>query len=109
MPDFIIGQLQKNYDLSNMTVGILGMTFKANVDDFRSSLSFRLKNLLQNIAKEVLCSDEVLQKDYFITSDELLAKSDIVVIATPHKEYSKLSIDKPLVDIWRINSSVSIF
>jgi UDP-N-acetyl-D-mannosaminuronic acid dehydrogenase len=109
MPDFIIEQLQKNYDLSNMIVGILGMTFKANVDDFRSSLSFRLKNLLQNVAKEVLCSDEVLQKDYFITSDELLAKSDIVIIATPHKEYSKLSIDKPLVDIWRINSSVSIF
>jgi len=109
MPDFIIEQLQKNYDLSNMIVGILGMTFKANVDDFRSSLSFRLKNLLQNVAKEVLCSDEVLQKDYFITSNELLAKSDIVIIATPHKEYSKLSIDKPLVDIWRINSSVSIF
>ena len=33
--------------LKNKTVGLLGMAFKANIDDTRSSLSFKLKKLLE--------------------------------------------------------------
>ena len=91
-----------------MTVGILGMTFKADIDDFRSSLSFRLENKLQKVAHKVLCSDEMLQKDRFVTAGELVSASDLVIIATPHSSYARLHINKPLVDIWRINPSKSI-
>jgi UDP-N-acetyl-D-mannosaminuronic acid dehydrogenase len=92
-----------------MIVGILGMTFKADVDDFRSSLSFRLRDILKSESKNVLCSDELLQKDFFISSKKLINESDIVIIATPHNAYSELIINKPLVDIWRISKSQSIF
>ena len=85
------------------------MTFKADVDDFRASLSFKLKNILKSKSKKVLCSDELLQKDYFISSEKLIKDSDIVIIATPHNAYSGLIINKPLVDIWRISKSHSIF
>ena len=108
MPDYIINLLKDKYDLKNMTVGILGMTFKADIDDFRSSLSFRLENGLQKVAKKVLCSDEMLQKDGFISSGELVLASDLVIIATPHSSYAGLEISAPLVDIWRINPSKSI-
>ncbi len=108
MPDYIINLLQNEYNLKTMTVGILGMTFKADIDDFRSSLSFRLKSGLQKVAKKVLCSDEMLQKDGFVSSSELISASDLVIIATPHSSYAKLKINKPLVDIWRINPSKSI-
>jgi UDP-N-acetyl-D-mannosaminuronic acid dehydrogenase len=108
MPDYIIKLLQNKYDLKNMTVGILGMTFKAGIDDFRSSLSFRLEKGLQMVAKKVLCSDEMLQKEGFVSSDELISSSDLVIIATPHPNYAKLIINTPIVDIWRINSSKSI-
>ena len=108
MPDYIINLLQNKYNLKTMTVGILGMTFKADIDDFRSSLSFRLKSGLQKVAKKVLCSDEMLQKDGFVSSSKLISASDLVIIATPHSNYAKLKINKPLVDIWRINPSKSI-
>ena len=108
MPDFIVDFLQAKYDLRNMTIGILGMTFKAGVDDFRSSLSFRLEKELNRVAKKVLCSDEMLQKEGFVSSEEIISKADLVIIATPHLNYAKLVITAPLVDIWRINSSKSI-
>jgi len=108
MPDYVVGLLQKSYNLSAMTVGILGMTFKGDVDDFRSSLSFRLKNILEKNARTVLCSDEILQKNYFVSAEELIDKSDLVIIATPHRRYATIDIDKPVVDIWRINKSESI-
>ena len=108
-PEYIVELLESKYDLKQMTVGILGMTFKADVDDFRASLSFKLKNILKSKSKKVLCSDELLQKDYFISSEKLIKDSDIVIIATPHSAYSRLIINKPLVDIWRISKSQSIF
>ena len=40
-----------------MTVGILGMAFKAESDDIRSSLSYKLKRLLRFKAARVLCTD----------------------------------------------------
>lgn len=108
LPDYIINLLKDKYDLKKMTVGILGMTFKADVDDFRSSLSFRLETGLQKVAKKVLCSDEMLQKVGFVSSEELIYASDLVIIATPHSRYAGLKITAPLVDIWRINPSKSI-
>ena len=107
-PEFILNKLVENFDLQNMTVGILGMTFKANVDDFRSSLSFSLKHLLENKAKAVYCSDTELQEPYFIDTLTLIEMSDIVIIATPHTAYKNLMINKPTVDIWRITSSKSL-
>jgi len=108
LPDFIVGRLRQFNDLSEKTVGILGMTFKGEIDDFRDSLSFRLKSLLNREAKEVLCSDVKLQKDYFITTNNLIEKSDIIIIATPHSAYRKLVINKPLIDIWRITKNRSL-
>jgi UDP-N-acetyl-D-mannosaminuronic acid dehydrogenase len=108
MPDYIINLLKNRYDLKNMTVGILGMTFKAGIDDFRSSLSFRLETGLLKVSKKVLCSDEMLQKDGFVSSEELISASDLVIIATPHSSYARLKINTPLVDIWRVNPSESI-
>ena len=108
LPMFIVNQMQKLFNLSNLSIGILGMTFKSEVDDFRSSHSFQLKEILEKISKKVYCSDEVLQKEYFVTPEVLIDNSDIVIISTPHLRYSKLNINKPIVDIWRINMSPSL-
>jgi UDP-N-acetyl-D-mannosaminuronic acid dehydrogenase len=108
LPDYIVSILEEKYTLDEMVVGILGMTFKGDVDDFRASLSFKLKNVLNKKVKQVLCSDEVLQKDYFISAQDLVSKSDIIIIATPHSAYKKLDIKKPLVDIWQISKGKSI-
>jgi UDP-N-acetyl-D-mannosaminuronic acid dehydrogenase len=108
-PEFLVSQLKQKFNLKNITVGILGMTFKGDVDDFRSSLSFKLRKILALESKSVLCSDALLTKDYFVSESELLEKSDVIIIATPHSKYQSLQIEKPVVDIWRISQSKSLF
>ena len=109
LPDFIVSQLEKNFDLKNLTIGILGMTFKGNVDDFRDSLSFNLLEIIQKVAKEVICSDALLQKEYFVSENQILEDSDVIIIATPHDQYRAIITEKPIIDIWRITQNVSLF
>ena len=54
LPEYIVGMMRARTDLAKRSVGILGMAFKANSDDERSSLSFRLKDLLELEARKVL-------------------------------------------------------
>jgi len=102
LPNHIVQMLRRDHKLRDKTVGILGMAFKANNDDRRQSLSYKLKKLLEIEAKCVLCSDVYIRDPGFVTPDELIAKCDVVVIGTPHKEYAelKISADKVVVDVW---------
>jgi UDP-N-acetyl-D-mannosaminuronic acid dehydrogenase len=105
MPLFIVSQLEKKYDLSAMTVGILGMAFKADSDDIRSSLSYKLKRVLKFRAKNVLTTDSMvstsIDKD-LMPLERVLQEADILILATPHREYKDIVTDKPLVDMWGI-------
>ena len=86
LPLYMVSKLEHEYDLSEMTVGILGMAFKAESDDTRSSLSYKLKRLLRFRAARVLCTDPYAQHDEDLWPlDDVLAESDLLVIATPHK------------------------
>lgn len=102
MPNHIVRHLKKSYPLSKMTVGILGMAFKANTDDNRESLSYKLKKLLDMEAGRVLCSDTYIREADFVSTDELLLSSDIVVLGTPHSDYADIRArpGQVFVDIW---------
>ena len=63
LPLHIIGELRRSHDLSKMTIGLLGMAFKAESDDPRASLSYKFKKALAGIAREVLTTDP------FVTTD----------------------------------------
>jgi UDP-N-acetyl-D-mannosaminuronic acid dehydrogenase len=102
LPNYIVQRLKARMDLSSRNVGILGMAFKANSDDERDSLSFKLKALLEVEAKKVCCTDPYVRRDYFVSPDELLNACEVIILATPHEDYRKLHIneDKTLVDVW---------
>lgn len=103
LPLFLVEQMEKEYDLSDKTVGILGMAFKGDSDDPRSSLSYKLRRILRFRAKDVLCADPHMTEDSsFVSQDELLSKSDIVVIGAPHSVYRGMQVSQPLFDIWHI-------
>lgn len=98
----IVEDLKQAHDLSNMTVGLLGMAFKAEIDDTRSSLSYKLKRALHMAAKDVLTTDP------FVTTDpalkpfgEVVERSDILILCTPHSAYATADLKgKPVVDVW---------
>lgn len=102
LPNYVVQRLREKTDLKGKSVGILGMAFKANSDDDRDSLSFKLKRILEIEAKKVYCSDPYVKKDYFVSAEELINTCDIIILATPHEQYRTLTIeeDKVLVDVW---------
>ena len=102
LPKFLIKQLEQKYNLKKKTVGVLGLTFKSDTDDIRDSLAIKLLKLLKLRKIKTLQSDEYYMDKANVHKDTLIKKSDIIIIATPHKSYKNLKISKKkeLVDIW---------
>jgi len=101
MPLYVVHKLDEQYKLADLTVGILGMGFKAESDDIRSSLSYKLRRILKFKAGDVLCTDPYVKVDpTLLPLDEVLERSDLLIVATPHPEYRGLVTDKPVADIW---------
>src|SRR3712207_9523266 len=54
LPLYVVSRLEREHDLSEMTIGILGMAFKAESDDIRSDRkSTRLNSSHANISYAV--------------------------------------------------------
>jgi UDP-N-acetyl-D-mannosaminuronic acid dehydrogenase len=82
LPNYIINKLKEKYHLRKLTVGILGMAFKADIDDRRESLSYKLKKILEFESDRVLCSDIYINEKGFVSAEELIKQSDIIILAT---------------------------
>lgn len=111
LPLYLSTKLEGKYDLKSLRVGILGMAFKAESDDIRSSLSYKLKRVLEFRAKEVLTTDPYVSSltDSTLSSlDEVLAKADILILATPHAAYRAVQTEKPMIDIWNFFQKGSV-
>ncbi len=103
LPLYLVSRLEHRFDLSTSTIGILGMSFKANSDDIRSSLAYKLRRILAFRARKVLCSDYLVREDArLIDEATLLRESDVVIIGAPHSRYKHLQIDKPVIDVWNL-------
>jgi len=99
-----------------MKMGILGLTYKPNTNVVEASQSLMLAQALSGQGFEVHVYDPVATDNvrcvlgsalkYEATTEDCIAKSDLCIVATPWKDFSK--IDKTLfegkivLDCWRI-------
>ena len=102
LPAYIVSALQRRYGgLNGKTVGILGMAFKAESDDPRASLSYKLRKLLSWAGARVICTDPYVKDDRLDTLECVLKESDVLVLGAPHKAYRNLAVGgKDVVDVW---------
>lgn len=103
---YIVNKINKKYNLKNKSVALLGMAFKANIDDTRSSLSFKLKKTLSTITKKIYCNEPNIKNDKNLITLKEAVKKDIIIICAPHKEYKKLKFSKKkiVIDVWGITN-----
>jgi len=100
MPSYTVelleNQLQKlRKSIKNAKVGILGLAYKANVDDTRESPAFEIINILKTKGSEVFIFDPHVKKDNNVVDlDVLLNKSDYVILATDHSEFKNMDLTK---------------
>lgn len=115
MPDFVVHRVMEALNdagkpLKGAKVLLLGLAYKANVDDYRESPSFHLMEKLEERGAEVSYNDPYIpeigptrefpeferRKSVPITGDY-----DVILLATPHDEYRSIDFEPfkcPVVD-----------
>ena len=104
LPNFMVDELGARRNLKGLKVGILGMAFKAECDDHRNSLAYKLRKVLRFEGAEVICSDEYIQDPTFVSKTELCRRAEVVFVGVPHQAYKKLKFPKSVevIDVWGI-------
>ncbi len=101
LPAFLVKQLETKHNLIDKTIGLLGMSFKANIDDPRTALSYKLKKILTFRAKKVLTTDPFVSDPDLLPINKVINQSDILIICVPHTIYTNLDFkNKEVVNIW---------
>lgn len=93
-PLYLLNKIKKEINLKNKKVALLGMAFKADNDDTRQSLSFKIKNALEREHAKVECHDPLIPKYNKKKVEEVIRDADLVIIGMNHSEYKKLSFEK---------------
>jgi len=104
LPNFLVDQLRRRMSLQGKKVGILGMAFKAESDDIRDSLSYKLGKILRFEGADVLYSDEYVSDPTFVSKEELCRRAEVIFVGVPHKAYANLrpAPGCEVVDLWNI-------
>ena len=104
LPSFLVESLKPRHQLDQTKVGILGMAFKADIDDIRDSLSYKLGKVLRFHGAEVYYSDEFAKDPTFITKEQLVERSDVVIVGVPHTAYRTLTVPArvEVIDLWGV-------
>jgi UDP-N-acetyl-D-mannosaminuronic acid dehydrogenase len=104
LPNFLVRHAKGRFPLDRLCTGILGMAFKAESDDPRESLSYKLRKVLQYESRECLCTDPYIADPGFLPLEEVVRRADLLFIGAPHRAYRDRDVTagKPVIDIWNL-------
>jgi UDP-N-acetyl-D-mannosaminuronic acid dehydrogenase len=106
-PEWVINKIKtKAEKFKKPVIGCLGLAFKADVDDLRESPAVEIvRHIIKDKVGEVLISEPNLEshKEFnLLPCDEVIRRSDIIVILVDHKPYKKLKLlelnEKVIID-----------
>lgn len=88
----IAEQISKLRSIGNLKVGILGLAYKADVDDVRESPALKLAVLLREQGFSVLACEPNISQNHVdgfsnLDLDDLLETADYLVLAVPHRQF----------------------
>ena len=100
LPNFLVSQLEEKMggSLKGKKIGVMGLAFKADNDDIRESLSFKVKKLLEMKMAEVLVTDEFVPGT--MPLKKFVKEAEGVILGVPHSAYKRLKLKQPFVDCW---------
>ena len=100
LPNFLVSQLEAKMggSLMGKKIGVMGLAFKADNDDIRESLSFKVKKLLEMKMAEVLVTDEFVPGTMPLR--KFVEEAEGVILGVPHSAYKRLKLKQPFVDCW---------
>ena len=119
VPLFLVDGVKRRLgSLADRKVAVLGLTFKADTDDERDSLSFKLIRLLEReLADVAVCDPHAPTPTQPL--GEALQDAEAVIIATNHREFSGpqilrailegAAVDALVVDPWNASGSAQVF
>jgi UDP-N-acetyl-D-mannosaminuronic acid dehydrogenase len=98
----VVDDIKRRYDLASLTIGLLGMAFKAESDDIRASLSYKFKKVLNGQARAVLTTDPFVTTDPDLRPlEEVIAESNLLILCAPHAAYRGADFKgRPVFDVW---------
>ena len=104
LPSYVVNAMEQRYgSLRGRTIGLLGMAFKAESDDMRSSLSYKVRKLLAWKGATVLCTDPYVADDRLVPLEQVMGDAEILVLGAPHRAYRGLEVGgRDVVDVWGV-------
>jgi len=96
MPEYTVELLQDALNeikipMNGTAIGVLGISYKANVDDVRESPSIKIIELVKNYKAKCLTFDpHILSKSTEKNLEGILKKSQALIIVTDHNEFKSI-------------------